>query len=389
VGMDVDTDISCEPAASHEFPLVDIGLEQEQPVTGEDLFTVKEANVAVISPPSPLEVQMDFLVRQKFSPMVPAAVEAVRCPVPPKQDPQAPCSDDAASEDTLLFESQNSQSTTSTMFHHILCNRVASDSDDQPGTPDGIRHSPATAEFSTPVLRRVEEPASMPSSSRFPCYPPLSVSKTVHIIRHGESEYNAALNNYKGWDDPLIFDPHLTDRGYAQARSLKRQLASMPDLEDAVWVVSPLTRAIETFLYSCPFAYRLCENDDSKKRSGKPPKVVMLPELHEHTMTPGDIGRPRSVLMEEFPLLAGPLSEIPEIWWYRNEKHPNCALAGEFRGTETKNQFKGRVEIVKNWMADRSEKLFVAFGHSMFWKEFMGSHRSSHLKNCEVSTTWI
>ena len=38
----------------------------------------------------------------------------------------------------------------------------------------------------------------------------------VHLIRHGESEYNAATNLSKSFADPQIFDPGLTERGRKQ-----------------------------------------------------------------------------------------------------------------------------------------------------------------------------
>ena len=40
--------------------------------------------------------------------------------------------------------------------------------------------------------------------------------QTVHIIRHGESEYNAATQYNKGFDDPQIYDPKLTAKGRRQ-----------------------------------------------------------------------------------------------------------------------------------------------------------------------------
>lgn len=40
----------------------------------------------------------------------------------------------------------------------------------------------------------------------------------LHIIRHGESEYNAATNGPR-WEDPEIFDAQLTDKGIQQVRS--------------------------------------------------------------------------------------------------------------------------------------------------------------------------
>lgn len=112
----------------------------------------------------------------------------------------------------------------------------------------------------------------------------------------------------------------------------------MSGLEDAVWVVSPLTRTIETFLLCCPFTERIRAAARGEAVEGKIPQIVMSPDSREHAMTSGDIGRPTSVLMREYPELAGPLSALPEIWWYHDEEtHPNDALNKVFAATEPKS----------------------------------------------------
>ena len=80
------------------------------------------------------------------------------------------------------------------------------------------------------------------------------------VIRHGESEYNAAARQSPGWQDPRIFDPPLTDTGCRQACRLRAQLTeelrSNPCLTgnpQVLWVTSPLRRCIQTMLLSCPW----------------------------------------------------------------------------------------------------------------------------------------
>lgn len=38
----------------------------------------------------------------------------------------------------------------------------------------------------------------------------------MHVIRHGESEFNAATKYQPGFEDPQIYDPHLTTKGRTQ-----------------------------------------------------------------------------------------------------------------------------------------------------------------------------
>ena len=50
----------------------------------------------------------------------------------------------------------------------------------------------------------------------FPIFRPKGERKTLYVIRHGESEFNAATNTGKGFSDPQIYDPKLTSKGQSQ-----------------------------------------------------------------------------------------------------------------------------------------------------------------------------
>ena len=50
----------------------------------------------------------------------------------------------------------------------------------------------------------------------FPIFRPKAERKVLYIIRHGESEFNAATNTGKGFSDPQIYDPKLTAKGQSQ-----------------------------------------------------------------------------------------------------------------------------------------------------------------------------
>ena len=51
--------------------------------------------------------------------------------------------------------------------------------------------------------------------------------QTLHIVRHGESTYNAASRSGSGFSDPQIFDPVLTEKGRRQVHS-PRALVFLP-----------------------------------------------------------------------------------------------------------------------------------------------------------------
>jgi hypothetical protein len=114
-------------------------------------------------------------------------------------------------------------------------------------------------------------------------------------------------------------------------------------------------------------------------------RVVVHQHLSEKLSTSGDIGRCKGVLMNEFPLLAGGLSRLPgDVWWYSQANRPNDAEREQFGSHEPSSKFKERVDRFRHWLMSREDKVFVVFGHSTFFKELTGGHRS--LKNCEVHT---
>jgi hypothetical protein len=113
---------------------------------------------------------------------------------------------------------------------------------------------------------------------------------------------------------------------------------------DPLWLVSPLTRAIETFIGSCPLvADRLkasgasggadaggCAGGGggcgSGGAGGAAPNVVILGMIAEHCATCGDVGRPSSDLARAFPIMTHQLRELEEVWWYNPDPlgRPNC-----------------------------------------------------------------
>jgi hypothetical protein len=147
-----------------------------------------------------------------------------------------------------------------------------------------------------------------------------------------------------------------------QAMNLRAKLERLAKLENAVWVTSPLTRAVETFLLSCPKGHLLkpgvpqstsaacikvclplqCTGTQHLKRSAVIPaamspgctdllpslQVAIRPELAEHLVTTGDIGMPRAWLEDRFPEVC--LCSVPILHKYMSsndgplEIHSKC-----------------------------------------------------------------
>lgn len=202
--------------------------------------------------------------------------------------------------------------------------------------------------------------------------------KTVHLVRHGQSTYNEAISGPGSWEEPKIFDARLTELGIKQAKELGKFLSELP--QDAVWITSPLTRAMETCVYGREAMYAFTSsslateaeknspdenaaptnNNDSnninsdgnitsnrrslsassrKKASTKKKvatlkdqeeerenakqrhetwgrSVIVRPEITEKLSCSGDIGRTKLELIEDIPIFAQSLSKLPDKSWW-------------------------------------------------------------------------
>uniref|UniRef100_A0A7S0WR48 Phosphoglycerate mutase-like protein n=1 Tax=Chlamydomonas leiostraca TaxID=1034604 RepID=A0A7S0WR48_9CHLO len=262
------------------------------------------------------------------------------------------------------------------------------------------------AHAATPELAPVAHTSGMPCdkpgsvgdkpAKLFDIFRPKTQRKYLVVVRHGESEYNKAVQESKSYADPMIFDPHLTQKGLMQCKELKKSLGALlrdkaKEFGDPLFVVSPLTRALQTFLESCPWPERMPGGqDDGAGGSGgastsappQPPlRVEVCPAISEFVITAGDVGRPPSALAQEFPQLAEQLSRLPEEWWFHKDGKPNCALTKHWGGAEPKDHQAKRVSEFTRWLGSRTERLVVLIGHSAFWHAFSGKQK--RLANCE------
>ena len=330
----------------------------------------------------------------------------------------------AATASSRAEEEQEEGSRTDPTL--ITTSRDGVDIDSNVGciTLAGSAHSHTPAVHS---VDRVQLNSGGPSGV-FPIFRSKKDVKTIYIIRHGESEFNRAISmSGSKWEDPEIYDAPLTIKGRHQALELRKQIASWKLPEDAVWVTSPLSRAIETMMLAFPKGQyhqqqqnSPNENSDSGHNfsfgggggggsgsgvgsnntiattthsSGAAQcwnemygNVVVLPEISERVMTSGDIGRSPSELSERFPHLRPQLSALPPVWWHDHPKKRNCPYLRKFDSRESSECMQKRVTAFRKWILGRPESVFVAVGHSVFWKAFAtkckcGAKQES-LKNC-------
>jgi broad specificity phosphatase PhoE len=178
---------------------------------------------------------------------------------------------------------------------------------------------------------------------------------TVHLIRHGQSQFNAAFDSVLRVD-PMIFDPHLTDLGRAQAAALAR---------DPRWrrvervVVSPLTRAIQTAMHIFD-------------GHAAPWHVEAL--HRERTEHSGDVGRSPALLKRDFPHLD--FDHLDDPWWHHDPGAPDTIAI------ESQAQLDARVASFAAWLAARPEREIAVVGHGAFLHRLTGQP----FKNCEIVT---
>lgn len=258
-----------------------------------------------------------------------------------------------------------------------MMNRVSENKDDE-------EEEEPTTNKCTPAVHSADriQLNSEIGTSYFPIFRSKKDCKVVYIIRHGESEFNAACSaRGSSWEDPCIFDARLTARGRAQAMELRKHVSTWGLPDDVHWITSPLTRAIETLLHVHP------QVSHPRSHGRVLSNVTVLPEVSERLATSGDIGRKPADLCKEFPMLGDQLSKLSEVWWFTKEDKVNCPYKLAFQAHEPKDNVYKRITAFKTWLIKRPEKYFVAVGHSMFWRDFATSCnngvKQDMMRNCE------
>lgn len=140
------------------------------------------------------------------------------------------------------------------------------------------------------------------------------------LLRHGQSEFNLHFTATRR--DPGIKDPKLTPLGHEQASAAAAALAGQ-DIRRIV--ASPYTRAIET---ATPVAATL----------GLP--IQIHPVVRERYAFACDIGSPRSVLVEGWPV--HDFSSIEEVWWPEAEEPAEDVIARAAR-------FRAEMAALPDW----------------------------------------
>jgi broad specificity phosphatase PhoE len=194
----------------------------------------------------------------------------------------------------------------------------------------------------------------MPASNKSTTDEQQSTSKTLFLIRHGQSISN------RDYDESIAYrDAGLTEQGISQARALQRQLEG---LQLDLVVVSPLTRALQT-----------CQNALPPSYTGP---ILVLSEITEVCSSHYSCGHKRSVVQPKFPSKFD-WSNIgmDEIWWWQYDKN----------GSETNRYQIDRMEKFRQFIRERPEQRIAVFSHGDYLWELLEGKRS-YPANCQVIT---
>lgn len=173
----------------------------------------------------------------------------------------------------------------------------------------------------------------------------------IYLIRHGQSEFNAAHSD--GEPDPMIFDAPLTELGRSQAEHARTEALEL-GIEHVI--TSPLTRAIQTALLI------FGEKVPIKVAAGHR-------ELLSHSC---DVGRSPNHLKKDFPRLD--FDHLDEEWWHQGPVNENGVPV------EPPEVFSHRISRFASDIESIPERPLAIVGHGDTFRELAGVS----LRNCEI-----
>ena len=173
--------------------------------------------------------------------------------------------------------------------------------------------------------------------------------KKIYLIRHAESEANAAMD----LDNPTYYyDTKITKKGREQAIKAREDLKKV---EFDTYICSPLTRTMQTFSIIFPDK-----------------KPLLQPLIREQLYHSCDVGRQPNILKKEFPEFD--FSNLNKYWW-NNDK----AINEKKIVKENFNDIKIRLEKFKMSLNKIESETIAVVSHGTFLSQVTGYM----LENCE------
>ena len=172
----------------------------------------------------------------------------------------------------------------------------------------------------------------------------------LHLIRHAESEANAASD----LDNPTYYyDAKITLRGKEQAKKLHDKIKH---IKFDKYFCSPLTRTLETFSIIFPNI-----------------NPIIDPLLREHLYHSCDVGRQPKILKKEFSDYN--FNNLKDFWW-----NNNISINDKIIKQENHNDIKIRlINFLKNIQSLKDNNIVIV-SHGTFLSQIT----NYMLDNCEL-----
>ncbi|NQW01451.1 MAG: histidine phosphatase family protein [Rhodospirillales bacterium] len=174
----------------------------------------------------------------------------------------------------------------------------------------------------------------------------------IYLIRHGQSEFNAA-HAEAPHIDPMLFDAPLTALGIEQAKALRQQVAGHR-IEHVI--ASPLIRAIQTAMHIF--------GDDHP--------ITINPDMRENLLSSCDVGSHPNDLKKRFGHLD--FDHLPAQWWHGDPEREDRIQV------EPEAVFRARASAVRAYLDQWEGPTLAVVGHGTFFTELAGYH----MQNCEI-----
>ena len=173
--------------------------------------------------------------------------------------------------------------------------------------------------------------------------------KKIYVIRHAESEANAAMD----LDNPTYYyDAKITEKGKEQAIKARE---SLKKIQFDRYICSPLTRTMQTFSIIFPEK-----------------KPLLEPLIREQLYHSCDVGRQPNILKKEFPEFD--FSNLNKYWWNNDETINEKKIV-----KENFNDIKIRLDKFKSWLNTNDSSTIALVSHGTFLSQITGFF----LENCE------
>lgn len=204
------------------------------------------------------------------------------------------------------------------------------------------------------------------------------IVKTVYLVRHAESAYNAFMRNAVNWltlralKDPKLYDARVSPKGLLQLEALTTKVKALNFLSmiDCI-VTSPLRRAIDTAL-----AIRKGKpSNASEETSDKP--LLVCGYCAEIMDTTADVGSTNEELSENYPSID--FSNLVQPFWYVPEglsKQPDVIV------DEPRDVLSNRIQKFNQYICSLPQERIAVVTHSLFIRKVTGSLLK--IGNCDI-----